>query len=830
MAAFGGSGRINSDGTIDLVVNLKFPASASVLTTVRDRFTEASRLLWDASEGQLRIGRVTIRCSETNEDLADFWLFANPLRSNSPVNGLSTLGAHVTQFFGDSGSVFAHEFGHLGFGLNDEYSDSQTACGSAGFCIEESPAAFSEVNQCLMQQVPGLSWSEFCVTSNHDQLKGNNTACRVNPPFSDGAPCATRCAAWNTTTMRYEDAWQPQACWQTLRTSFPFLTAPAGLPVEAAPVGFTAPTFTTECGGVDTITLLLDRSGSMQWNVNRDNGEVCANGRDDDGDGTVDETDDCAQARIDYVRAAARSFLDLLGTGSFRANVVSFNDTSAENVGFLDVNSNIGVLRSTVDLLNPGGQTGIGDALTFAKGRLDADSASAGSKAVLLITDGVNTAGSDPAAAAGPFRDAGIRIYTISTGDASNYSVLDTISSNSRGQRLDSRDGTALVTTMAEQWARYINGGVVVPQLPYVINRDSRVTSAPVGGGQEVLTAAAAVAAVAKSQFINFQVEEGTKQFSAVLAGNLNNMRGFGVDARLVSPSGVAFDSTAGTGPASRGVSDSFFTMLTIFGPESGQWRLEILGRGGVTSAVQTGKLIIVSNNPKADLFVDLDRHVVNSPADMVRISLFPFYVTGLRDAGLNATVMAPNGSGSPLVLSPGYPKPENYYAPLTGLTSRGLHQVLVTMRTTAATSNDPGESRPGTAPPNTVAIPVMTRTARAWVFSTTGDWPCVSATDCDGDGIPDSVEGVNTDTDGDGIPDRVDHDSDNDEIPDAVEGTSDQDGDGIPAFRDPDSDGAASLTHGTRTACPAAGAAGKEAGWRGGSPVGSAQLIQWAA
>jgi hypothetical protein len=63
--------------------------------------------------------------------------------------------------------------------------------------------------------------------------------------------------------------------------------------------------------------------------------------------------------------------------------------------------------------------------------------------------------------------------------------------------------------------------------------------------------------------------------------------------------------------------------------------------------------------------------------------------------------------------------------------------------------------------------------------------------TDSDGDGIPNSVEGLG-DADGDGIPNYLDLDSDNDGIPDAVEAGPDPtnpidtDEDGIPDYLDP--------------------------------------------
>jgi hypothetical protein len=67
-------------------------------------------------------------------------------------------------------------------------------------------------------------------------------------------------------------------------------------------------------------------------------------------------------------------------------------------------------------------------------------------------------------------------------------------------------------------------------------------------------------------------------------------------------------------------------------------------------------------------------------------------------------------------------------------------------------------------------------------------DFGADTGSDCDGNGIPDFVEGTN-DTDGDGIPDNCDLDNDNDGILDSEEGIADLDGDGIPNYLDLDSD-----------------------------------------
>ena len=67
-------------------------------------------------------------------------------------------------------------------------------------------------------------------------------------------------------------------------------------------------------------------------------------------------------------------------------------------------------------------------------------------------------------------------------------------------------------------------------------------------------------------------------------------------------------------------------------------------------------------------------------------------------------------------------------------------------------------------------------------------DFGVADGSDCDGDGIPDFVEGT-ADTDNDGINDNCDLDSDNDGILDADEGLVDTDGDGIIDMLDLDSD-----------------------------------------
>jgi len=762
-AILASSGTVNSDGTINIRLNLRFPPTATQLATLQNRITAMSHLIYDATEGQLRLGTVTMDCSNTTADLADYWVVAEGIRSGTGIDVLGVPGAHITEYFDDSGSVYAHEFGHLGFGLGDEYEEDATTCWGKGVCISETPDQTSAQNQCLMQQSPGRDWTEFCVTGNHDPLKGNNTTCLVGG--ADGAPCMENCQSWNTTTHKVESSQQEQishqSCWQKLTAKFPFLTAPA-LPAVAEPALWVAPTFTMTCASASTLMLVLDRSGSMSWNVNDDGGEVCGNGVDDDGDGTTDESD-CAQARIQFVRAAGRSVLQLASTDAMvRAGILSFASTpsAAPDAAIQNVSMNLASMKGTVDGLMPGGETAIGDALASAKTTLDADSAAAASKAVVIITDGVNTTGSAADSAVPAYVAAGIRIFTISTGGASNSATLSAISSNTRGYRVDEPDGTALVTALAELWAFYTNGGVIFPQTPFAVVRGAEGKSIPLQPRVGVLRELSRQV-IGDQNVIEFDVESGTRNFTALLAGNMNDMTGFGVRARLVAPDATVFD--AESPPAGMTVAfDPYFTFVRIADPTPGRWQMIVRARA-TAAPVQTGTLIVISDNPRTFLYADVDHDVVSAAGETVKATILPGYVTGLREPALNVRVKRPNGSvvAVPVTRTA---QPFVFEARLDTFPNRGLYELIVDMQTTSATTNDPGESRPGTLAPASVPIPPIQRSVSTFFFVNFGPWSC-NEPDCDHDGIPN--ESSTTDADGDGIVTSNDNDDNNDEIPD---------------------------------------------------------------
>jgi len=771
--ASAGSGMINfTSKTIDITVNCRFAATGPQLTTLQGKLTQMSHVMWDATEGQLRLGTVTITCNEATLDTSDYWVYVNPLRSHSPVGtnlGVSgqstgTLGAHTTQAYDRVGGVFGHEFGHLAFGLRDEYPENQTACGGMGPCIDTP----DEQNQCLMQQSSGLSWSEFCVSANHDPKRGNNPACHVTPVNADGAPCAANCGEWDVTTLKYERSRQERAnaksCWQTLAATFPALAAPAGLPVVAEPGGFTAPTFTVNCAANSTFVLVLDRSGSMIWSVKKDNGEVCGNGIDDDGDGMIDEASDCAEARMQYVKESAAAILELANDSGISAGIVGFDEFASTVAPIQSIDTHLADLETAADAIAPGGQTAIGRGLDQGKTLLDADPTAAGAKAAIVITDGHNNRGPSPATSADAYHTAGYRIYTIATGEASNDALINDIADNTNGYSVNEPQADELVTAVAEMYAQYRNGGILVPRTPYVIDAGSggSGTLAPhVGLPQQVIKDFR----VPAENRIQFNVEPGMRRFTALLAGNLGNMSGFGVDATLIAPDGSTINAAAP--PAGvRVVFRPFFTFVRVQAPMAGLWTLAIRTKSGAASR-QTGTMIVISEHPESHLFVNLSRNVVTAAGQTVKVTVLPSYVSGLRDADVKAWLRAPDGTTTTVPITTGEDTRDVYTATLSTFPQHGAYDLIVDMSTTASTTNAPGENHPGEieGPDLTVPIPPIQRSITRTVYADYGPWVCPPNRDCDGDGIID--ESTTSDGDGDHVPASHDPDDNGDNIPD---------------------------------------------------------------
>ncbi|MBD3161472.1 MAG: VWA domain-containing protein, partial [Candidatus Eisenbacteria bacterium] len=152
-----GTGGIDGD-KLDLSVT--FAYREADIEAWRPLFEETSRLLYNATNGQLQLGRVRIETCGLGQEDADIWILDGQSGAFANVLGLGGVGhIYLSQThrdvdgpaFGQFGLV--HEFGHYAFGLYDEYKG----------ITPPPPPLFARAVEQTGLPVP----NQFCVTDDH---------------------------------------------------------------------------------------------------------------------------------------------------------------------------------------------------------------------------------------------------------------------------------------------------------------------------------------------------------------------------------------------------------------------------------------------------------------------------------------------------------------------------------------------------------------------------------------------------------------------------------------------------------------------------------------
>ena len=766
--AYAGSGRINADGTMDFSVNFRYVPTPADITAVQNALIAANTIICDATDGQARFGTIRITTGAADEDEADIWVYAEDGRSGVSFYdngaGFGALGVHITLFQGAiDGGVIAHELGHLAFGLGDEY-DEQCRGGACGIgpCFD---TGINGQNNSLMQQ-SGIDQTEFCVNANHDALVGNNSTCPGprcgSPTACDDANCM---AQWNTTTSRFETTQQESmhpglSCWETLDQNYPSnFNPPAGLPTAGAPAGCGTPTFIVEDAGSDIVMLIIDRSGSMSAGVVA--------------------TDPASQMRLQFAQAAARAFVDLrTGDGSW-LGLVSFDDiaTLERNMDPVADAAAATTMKNKIDALTPRNLTSIGDALLACQFPFQAAAlaAPARSRTAFLLSDGENTAGSDPRAADDVLRAQGVRIYTIPVGDAADRSLLADIASTGDGLMFDAGDGIELPPIYFEMAAISKGFALNLRRTPMTVigrkkgNNDNNPTIEldPNQPASEI-------------DSVTFDVEPFAPRLNVMLSTRHSEVNTWSPSFRLRGPGGVVYTNS----DAQYVTTDPYYILIRIPTPAAGRWVLETTSGNGLN---QLSYAIAQTENPNPDLFADVNPRI-NTLGSPVTITANCSWAADL-DKGVtySGQVRRPDGTTVPVTFTKDI-HTLAVSAPFTAFNYRGIYEVQVHADVSSSATLIPGESIfPGPASP-AITVQPFSRDKNSYFLLLSGSLPPCATNDCDGDGIINDDEG-NGDMDGDGLPNPYDDDSDGDDVPDVKEGTRDSDGDHDPDFLDPDRD-----------------------------------------
>ncbi len=126
---------------------------------------------------------------------------------------------------------------------------------------------------------------------------------------------------------------------------------------------------------------------------------------------------DIVPTRSIAARRAAAAYVDAAPDGA-RIGIVTF---SSNAIVIEPPSADRGEVRASLDRIpEPDGATAIGDALALAGEQLT----SSGRRVVILMTDGVNNRGADPAEVARKLAAAGITVYTIGIGTSGSGELI----------------------------------------------------------------------------------------------------------------------------------------------------------------------------------------------------------------------------------------------------------------------------------------------------------------------------------------------------------------------------------------------------------------------
>ena len=387
--ALSGDGYIVPGTPHMLHLNLYYNYDETNMDSLRNAFTEASRLMFNATDGQLQFG--TIRVSENSafQDKADVWVESGAGLAGAATGGMGTPGFHITiyrethRFTAEDGPDgdergqcgITHELGHYTFNLKDEYEDG--GGGPPYYCTSTTGTV-----ACIMdsgtQVHPTHHRTEWCT----DPADSLSTAHVTNP-------------------ITEQERLRGEACWETIvgrcSSSYGVTMSEPTVVDTSNPAGHVDPAWIV-IGDQLRYVICLDKSGSM------------------------------AGSQIVYARRGADLFVDLGHEGSGEhiavtsfSGGVGYNPPADVNFALTEVVDD-GVkddARTAIGWIHDENWTAMGDGMRVSLDELETlpqDDACV--EAIVLLSDGKHNYGTEhPDDVIPDLRDRGVRVFTIGLGD-----------------------------------------------------------------------------------------------------------------------------------------------------------------------------------------------------------------------------------------------------------------------------------------------------------------------------------------------------------------------------------------------------------------------------
>jgi uncharacterized repeat protein (TIGR01451 family) len=598
LTAYAGDGSF-VEGRYNFTVSVRFNATEVQLRQIEVAFQNASRVLYDATDGQQQFGTITIvnndgpkftedGCFTAPSEAslnAEYWIEPQGGRAYATFGHYGIHGEHITLYFttdfqqlnGADGDAYtiAHEHAHHAYGVADEYADPT---GQSAECAAEpdSPA----LNFCLMDNffsrggkcttcLGVYTLNEFCVAGNHD-------------PDGDTA----------------QQALHHESCWETI-SHHPRRAAaiPQGLPVEEPPPAGLV-TF-QRMGGSLRIMLVIDRSSSM-----------------------------ADLGRMTYAKGAAKTFVDLLRVGD-SVGLVSYSssatlDAPLARIASPDMNDSARVsVKSAVDALIPNGGTFIADGLRTAVSHFVAQPQRSANEVVILISDGNNNTGDAPSSAIPALQQSpGVPVMALLVGESATLSgqmTLQNLATQTGGKFFLVNEPQNLERLMLITQAESSHAGLVARQDQTLLPGEVREFPAFIEAG-----ARGAVFGV------------------SILNGARN------VTLSLRTPSGrIITAADALPGSNLRYTEEPFGKAFQVCAPEAGMWTI-IVGNGG--SAGAEVQAYAFSEQDGVELVVSAPQSLPTFP-EVVELHASPTY-RGERVVGALVTGAAVRPDSSRIALT----------------------------------------------------------------------------------------------------------------------------------------------------------------------------------
>ena len=579
------------------------------------------------------------------------------------------------------------------------------------------------------------------------------------------APSETWAAA-SQSLKTYRETGQVESDWETIHRHYPFIELPDGLPTEAPPQRcLEMPEFVEEIKFNDQVLLLLDRSASMKHPANGSlDVEVCQNNQDDDEDGLIDESQ-CEESRLAFVKAAARTLLDLQIPQEMELGILQFNHNRRLVAPLLDLDeTNAEGHLDAISSLSARGRTAIGDAVGRALEVFQQPENANRRQSVVLMTDGENNEGPEPQTLIPALLEAGIQVFTVPTGEAADQEGMSEMAALTGGT-MYAADFESLPAIYAELAARLSGHATVLPRQRFLVSQKpwNHVTDPGDPKPKEIET-------------LDLWVEEGAEALVVFLGGQNANQDSWKIDWSLKGPNGEFLSSDAPTVTV-----DPFYETVRLTDPAPGSWRLEVWS---LNADLQRCEVTAHIEHPTIAFFADA-RPRQASFTQPVELSAAPSVLVPIEgELTLSGWVRRPDGSEVQVNLTYD-PDRERWANDFDGFVGRGTYDVRLDLDAGSQARPRAGESLFDGPERLEIDVPPFKRSARTSFVIIDGPFPTCKTDDCDGDGIPNKYE-CGTDTDNDGRPNMWDLDSDSDDAPDQEEGLLDLNGNGVPDACDP--------------------------------------------